>query len=52
MLSCCRAQFFSDGINGGIEKPFIECLHNELCRDIPLMLYWKAMFQAKFFSEI
>lgn len=35
MLSCRCSQILSDCIKGGIDKPFAECLHNELCCDIP-----------------
>lgn len=35
MLPCRCAQILPDSINGGIDKPFAECLHNELCCGTP-----------------
>ena len=35
MFPRCCTQILPDSINGRIDKPFVECLHNELCCDIP-----------------
>ena len=35
MLPCRCAQILPDSINVGIDKPFAECLHNELCCGTP-----------------
>ena len=34
MIPRCCAQILPDGINRGIGKPFMECLHDKLSRDI------------------
>lgn len=47
MLPCRCAQIFPNGINGGIGKPFVECLHDELCRDIPTDVVLKSNVPSK-----
>lgn len=34
MIPRCCAQILPDGVNRGIGKPFMECLHDKLSRDI------------------
>lgn len=46
------AQNLLDSCNHSIGKPFIEVLNTKTAVASPFILYWLAIFHAKFFKEI
>lgn len=52
MSSCSRAQILPNGVNGGVGKPFIECMQDEFCCNISRDIVLEGNIPCKVFSEI